>query len=386
MLSLWSHPGYIIRFAHGHSRSARFRRGADQAFYFPKERVWHVRTPLPGLKSRLKLCVAAAAGLATVAGMATYAGTAGAAPQPSITQVEARVNQLNSQFDQANQQYDQAAQQSQKARALLTAANKKVAANEAQFKKLQGAVAAIAAESYENSNETSIAGLLTSNNPDTVLSGASLLQEISQGRNQQLSAFLVAARQLKNSQQQAQRTKDALAAVEKQKLSQKNKASKSLSDEKAVYANLTSEQQATVHSHSVGASGASTTPTTTVSSSTNGGQAADFALSKLGCPYVYGGTGPCDSGYDCSGLAQAAWAAAGVSIPRTTYEDWDSLPHVSMSSLEPGDLILYDGEGHVAMYVGGGNIVDAPHTGADVEEIPMSEDWYAQNEDGAVRP
>ena len=345
-----------------------------------------MRTPLPGLKSRLKLCVAAAAGLATVAGMATYAGTAGAAPQPSITQVEARVNQLNSQFDQANQQYDQAAQQSQKARALLTAANKKVAANEAQFKKLQGAVAAIAAESYENSNETSIAGLLTSNNPDTVLSGASLLQEISQGRNQQLSAFLVAARQLKNSQQQAQRTKDALAAVEKQKLSQKNKASKSLSDEKAVYANLTSEQQATVQSHSVGGSGGSTTPTTTVSSSTNGGQAADFALSKLGCPYVYGGTGPCDSGYDCSGLAQAAWAAAGVSIPRTTYEDWDSLPHVSMSSLEPGDLILYDGEGHVAMYVGGGNIVDAPHTGADVEEIPMSEDWYAQNEDGAVRP
>ena len=346
-----------------------------------------MRTPLPGLNSRLKLCVAAAAGLATVAGLATYAGTAGAAPQPSITQVEAKVNQYNSAFDQATQQYDQAAQQSQQARAKLAAANKQVAANEVQFKKLQGAVAAIAAESYENSNMTSVAGLLTSNNPDTVLSGASLLQEISQGRNQQLSAFLVAARQLKDSQQQAQRTKDARAAVEKQKLSQKNKASKSLSDEKAVYANLTSEQQATVQSHSVGGSGGSTTPTTTtVSSSTNGGQAANFALSKLGCPYVYGGTGPCDSGYDCSGLAQAAWAAAGVSIPRTTYEDWASLPHVSMSSLEPGDLILYDGEGHVAIYVGGGNIVDAPHTGADVEEIPMSEDWYAENEDGAVRP
>ena len=345
-----------------------------------------MRTPLPGLKSRLKLCVAAAAGLATVAGMATYAGTAGAAPQPSITQVEARVNQLNSQFDQANQQYDQAAQQSQKARALLTAANKKVAANEAQFKKLQGAVAAIAAESYENSNETSIAGLLTSNNPDTVLSGASLLQEISQGRNQQLSAFLVAARQLKDSQQTAQRTKDALAAVEKQKLTQKNKASKSLSDEKAVYANLTASQQQTVQSNSVGGSGGSTTPTTTVSDATKGGVAANFALSKLGCPYTYGGTGPCGSGYDCSGLAQAAWAAAGVSIPRTTYDDWSSLPHVSLSSLEVGDLILYDGEGHVAMYVGDGKIVDAPHTGAVVEEIPMSEDWYAQNEDGAVRP
>jgi cell wall-associated NlpC family hydrolase len=343
--------------------------------------------PLPGFKSRLKSCVAAAAGLATLAGLATYAGTAGAAPQPSITQVESKVNQLTSQFDQANQQYDQAAQQASQARAKLAQADKKVAANQVQFKKLQGAVAAIAAQSYENSNMTSIAGLLSSDNPDTVLNSASLLQEISRGRNQQLSAFLVAARQLKDSQQQAQRTKDALASVEKQKLTQKQKASKSLSDEKTVYANLTAEQQQTVQAKSVGGTGGSTTPTTTtVSSSTNGGQAANFALSKLGCPYLYGGTGPCGSGYDCSGLAQAAWAAAGVSIPRTTYDDWASLPHVSLSSLEPGDLILFDGEGHVAIYVGGGKIVDAPHTGAVVEEISMSESWYAQNEDGAVRP
>ena len=275
------------------------------------------------------------------------------------------------------------------ARVKLSAANKQVAAAQVQFKKLQGAVAEIAAASYENSNMTSIAGLLSSNDPNAVLNSASLLMEISQGRNQQLSAFLVAAQQLKTTQQQAQRTKDALAVVEKQKLDQKQKASKALSSEKTVYANLTSEQQATVQANTVGGSGGTTTPTGgtfTGSTSTNGGQAAAFAVSKLGCPYVYGATGPCNSGYDCSGLAQAAWAAAGVSIPRTTYDDWASLPHVSMSSLEPGDLILYDGEGHVAMYVGDGKIVDAPHTGAVVEEIPMSESWYADNADGAVRP
>jgi cell wall-associated NlpC family hydrolase len=348
-----------------------------------------VRTPLPGLKTRLKSSVAVAAGLVAVVGLVTYAGTAGAAPQPSITQVEAKVNQLTSQFDQANQQYDQAAQQVSQARVKLSAANKQVAAAQVQFKKLQGAVAEIAAASYENSNMTSIAGLLSSNDPNAVLNSASLLMEISQGRNQQLSAFLVAAQQLKTTQQQAQRTKDALAVVEKQKLDQKQKASKALSGEKTVYANLTSEQQATVQASTVGGSGGTTTPTGgtfTGSTSTNGGQAAAFAVSKLGCPYVYGATGPCNSGYDCSGLAQAAWAAAGVSIPRTTYDDWASLPHVSMSSLEPGDLILYDGEGHVAMYVGDGKIVDAPHTGAVVEEISMSESWYAENEDGAVRP
>ena len=249
-----------------------------------KERVKHVRTPLPGLKTRLKSSVAVAAGLVAVAGLVTYAGTAGAAPQPSITQVEAKVNQLTSQFDQANQQYDQAAQQVSQARVKLSAANKQVATAQVQFKKLQGAVAEIAAASYENSNMTSIAGLLSSNDPNAVLNSASLLMEISQGRNQQLSAFLVAAQQLKTTQQQAQRTKDALAVVEKQKLDQKQKASKALSGEKSVYANLTSEQQATVQANTVGGSGGTTTPTGgtyTGSTSTNGGQAAAFRLASV---------------------------------------------------------------------------------------------------------
>jgi cell wall-associated NlpC family hydrolase len=57
-----------------------------------------------------------------------------------------------------------------------------------------------------------------------------------------------------------------------------------------------------------------------------------------------------------------------------------------MSSLQPGDLILYNGESHVAMYVGGGYIIDAPHTGAVVEKLPESTSWYAAGVDGAVRP
>ena len=91
-------------------------------------------------------------------------------------------------------------------------------------------------------------------------------------------------------------------------------------------------------------------------------------------------------GFDCSGLAQAAWAAAGVAIPRDSYEQWAELPHVSLSSIEPGDLLIYNGEGHVAMYVGNGYIIDAPQTGMDVERIPMSTPWYADNLDGVVRP
>ena len=75
-----------------------------------------------------------------------------------------------------------------------------------------------------------------------------------------------------------------------------------------------------------------------------------------------------------------------MSIPRTTYDQWASLPHIPLSDLEPGDLILYNGESHVAIYVGDGYIIDAPHTGAVVEKIPESTSWYAAGADGAVRP
>ena len=110
-----------------------------------------------------------------------------------------------------------------------------------------------------------------------------------------------------------------------------------------------------------------------------------FAYAQLGCPYVYGGTGPCSDGFDCSGLTMEAWASAGVSIPRTSEEQWAELPAVSTSALEPGDILVFLGGAHVGMYVGGGYLIDAPHTGADVERVQLS-GWYTQNLDAAVRP
>jgi cell wall-associated NlpC family hydrolase len=82
----------------------------------------------------------------------------------------------------------------------------------------------------------------------------------------------------------------------------------------------------------------------------------------------------------------AAWASAGVTIPRDTYEQWAALPHISLSDLQPGDLLYYNGIGHVAMYVGNGMIIDAPAAGQPVRELPMSTAWYAGSLDGAARP
>ena len=327
------------------------------------------------------------AGLLAVGGLATYAGTAGAAPQPSITQVEQKINEYTSQFDQANQQYDQVAQQLSQARVKLASVDKKVATDEVQFRKLRGDVAQIAATSYEDSNMTSIGALLTSNNPQQVLNAESALLELSGTRNQQMNAFLAATKQLRDAQQQAQRTRDGLAALDAKKEQQKTHASHMLAQEQAVKASLTADQQTQVANAGLGG-GAASAAAYTGTTATQGGQAAAFAvqMAQDKCPYVYGATGPCQNGFDCSGLAQAAWHSAGVDIPRTTYEDWSELPHVSTSSLEPGDLLLFDSEGHVAIYVGNGMMVDAPQSGEDVEEIPENSSWYQSNLDGAVRP
>lgn len=111
--------------------------------------------------------------------------------------------------------------------------------------------------------------------------------------------------------------------------------------------------------------------------------AVRFALSQLGKPYVYGGTGP--TGYDCSGLVQAAWAAAGIAIPRTTYTQVAvGTPVSSTSTLSPGDLVFIMGSdpqgslpGHVGIYVGYGDLVDAPYTGERVQEISIT-DWAGE--------
>ena len=134
---------------------------------------------------------------------------------------------------------------------------------------------------------------------------------------------------------------------------------------------------------STGGSGGGSSPPTGPGK-TAAQKAVAFAYAQIGKPYAWGATGP--GSYDCSGLVMAAWASAGVTIPRDTYGQWAGLPHVPESQIQPGDLILYDSEGHVAMYVGGGSIIDAPHSGASVEKVAMS-GWYSlANADGVVRP
>jgi peptidoglycan DL-endopeptidase CwlO len=336
--------------------------------------------------SGLRRGIALTAGLAAAGGLVIFAAGAGAAPQPTVDQVQARINQLTSQFDKVSEQLDQASQQLSAAQSRLSQVRVHLDHANAQFQAAQASVAQTAAAAFEDTGATSVAGVLTSGDPSVVLQQGSLLMELSGNRNAQTRQLLTDASQLAGVEQEMQRTEAGIASLKSQLAAHKTSLGNLIATEKATLDGLTVPQQQAVVSNSIGANGSSAPQQYTGPTSTQGEKAVAFAYAQLGCPYLYGGTGPCHPGFDCSGLAQAAWASAGVQIPRDSYEQWAALPHIPLSSIEPGDLLIYNGEGHVAIYVGGGYIIDAPETGMDVEKIPMSTPWYADSLDGVLRP
>ena len=116
----------------------------------------------------------------------------------------------------------------------------------------------------------------------------------------------------------------------------------------------------------------------TVATGTAPGIAADWALAQVGTPYVWGGESP-GVGFDCSGLVQAAYKVAGITLPRVAQNQYDETMKLAPDDpLEPGDLLFLGGGPsdvtHVGIYIGNGQMVDAPHTGADVrvESVPTT--------------
>ncbi|WP_017559356.1 C40 family peptidase [Nocardiopsis baichengensis] len=124
--------------------------------------------------------------------------------------------------------------------------------------------------------------------------------------------------------------------------------------------------------------------------SEQGRAAAEWALAQVGKPYAWGGTGP--NAFDCSGLTMKAWAHAGADIGRVTTQQYRNGEAVSLDELEPGDLLFYktDAPGppptHVTMYVGDGQMVNAPRTGKDIRVEPVASGYYSPRFMGARRP
>lgn len=140
------------------------------------------------------------------------------------------------------------------------------------------------------------------------------------------------------------------------------------------------QQNLALNSTVVGASAA--TVDGSVAPPSQYGGVVGIALRYLGVPYVWGGSSP--SGFDCSGFVAYVYAQVGVSLPHYTGAQWNVGVPVARGDLQPGDLVFFDGLGHVGLYIGGDQFIHAPHTGTVVQISSLS-GWYADTYVGARR-
>jgi cell wall-associated NlpC family hydrolase len=117
---------------------------------------------------------------------------------------------------------------------------------------------------------------------------------------------------------------------------------------------------------------------------TAGKRASQFALEAVGIPYRWGGESLA-SGFDCSGLVRWAYGRVGIDLPHSSYALYAEGRRVSDARLEPGDLLFFEGLGHVGLYVGRGRMVHAPKTGRDVEVVRLEGSSYGSRLIGARR-
>jgi cell wall-associated NlpC family hydrolase len=366
----------------------------------------------PGPRTAVGLTTAA---LATVTLFSEAASAAPESPaaQPSIAEIKAKVDALTHDAEVATDAYDGAkekvTQQNATVNKLLTeAAQKTQALNDSR--RLLGR---FAAAQYRAGGDDSTANLLLASSPQdlldqrhlTALFGKRQQGAVENYRVEQAAATqkrIEAAKSLATLTTQQAQLKAAKADVQS-KLGAAQKLLNSLTaQEKARLAALQAQQEeearkkaaaiaAQEQAKAAAAAKATQASATTTSTTTSkvatpvnasvADKAIAFARAQLGDPYVWGATGP-DS-WDCSGLTQGAYRAAGITLPRTTGGQVDFGSRVAESDLQPGDLVFfYSDHSHVGIYIGGGEMIHAPHTGTVVKIAPITEMPFY----GAVRP
>ena len=150
----------------------------------------------------------------------------------------------------------------------------------------------------------------------------------------------------------------------------------------AVAASLQGQSFASSSSAGLGAAGA-TPDGAVIAPPARYGGVIGIAMRYLGIPYKWGGASP-STGFDCSGFTQYVFAQIGVSLPHYTGSQYAMGTPVSRDQLQAGDLVFFNGLGHMGIYIGGGNMIHAPHTGDVVKISPMT-GWYSSTYVGARR-
>jgi cell wall-associated NlpC family hydrolase len=348
--------------------------------------------------------------LAAVAATTAIGLSAGPAQADSL---KGRIDTAKQQLAALDARAEAATERYNAARIRLTgdqqksaSAQRRLAAAQTRLATLKRSVSAFAVAAYQGQTLDTTLGM-TADSPQAYLDKISTLQAVANSQRQSLASLAGAQREQEQaqsetsaalkeqraatSQMQADRATVLAAAQQEQQILHQLVAKQQaiIRAAKARAARIAAEQAAAaLRAREAAAAAAarqlatqSTNSTPVVQGSGGARVAVQWAYRELGKPYVWGAAGP-DS-IDCSGLTQYVWAKAGVYLDHYTGSQWNEGAHVSRDQLQPGDLVFFGSDlHHVGLYIGNGNMIEAPYTGANVRISSYARSDYA----GAVRP
>ncbi|MDF9870572.1 MULTISPECIES: C40 family peptidase [Streptomyces] len=350
--------------------------------------------------------------LASVTLLSTQSATAAPAePKPSIEEVQKKVDALYRQAGTATQQYNKAkaasAEQRSKVDALLEAAAKRAD----KLNETRRELGSYAAAQYRGGSIAPTATFFLADDPQSYFDQDQLMARMTSRQQKAVADFRTQQKEAAAKRAEATKSLETLTASQASLRTSKQQVQTKLTEARTLLSQLTAEEKARLaelerkkeaeaerkadelarQQAAKEKAAADEAPKTNTGSGTGTGSGSGysskaekvlaFARAQIGKPYVWGATGP--SSYDCSGLTQAAWKAAGVGLPRTTWDQVKVGTRVSTANLRPGDLVFfYDDISHVGIYKGGGMMIHAPKPGANVRE----ESIYYMPIYGSVRP
>lgn len=351
------------------------------------------RKPRPRLLGGSTARTAATLALAGAAAATGFDGSAQAAPRLTPEQVRATVDRLYQEAETATQKYDGEREQAEASGKRLRALGDEAARGQAGLNAARETLGAIAAAQYRDGGIDPAVQFLLSDDPRHYLEGAALAERAGA---RQSAAVAQVRRQLRGIEQARGAARTELAALRSRQAElrrQKDTIDGKLAEARRLLDRLTPPQRAAAAEDGAGAGArasrsgsaaggrdALTAQGPVAAPTSRAAAAVAYAYQKLGSPYVWGATGP--HAFDCSGLVQAAYRAAGISLPRTTYAQIGAGRRVPRAELRPGDLVFfYSGISHVGIYVGKGQMIHAPNPSAPVRLAPVDQMPFA----GATR-
>jgi cell wall-associated NlpC family hydrolase len=328
----------------------------------------------------MRLVVAALLVLPAI--VASVSPSLAAPSQQDVEDAKAKLAQLSEQFSALNEQWNEARYQLQQAEEHLAEAKAMKESAEADAAEARGRLAERAVQAYTDMG-SQYEALLSANSMTEFSDRLEFLGAITQTDSDLAAQADEAAQRAAWATQEydhavadAQAKADAMNAQRDQAQANLNEQAQLANQLESQYAAAVAAQQAALDAqqNQTTSTGPVTTPPPTGGGSDGGGggfvpdpnggaaTAVAAAQSVLGAPYVFGAAGP--SSFDCSGLTSWAWAQAGVYLPHSASAQYSSLPHVPLDQVVAGDIIYYGNFGpHVALYIGGGQIIHARHPG-----------------------